>query len=566
MIQRIGFIEKLQIGGVQWRLFRDVRDQLFDEHGLKLEAWKRSGQATVVKSGSGRTIYFVRLPGINLYIKHFQARTFGSFLHYSILEGRASRECRLAQRVLRCGINTIEPLGLGERRRRGMLYESFLVTEAIPNSRTIFDVVEAAATDPKSMSPRQRRHIALELAKLVAGVHAQGLEHRDLHERNIVVQPREGEEFNFFLLDLHELRVHSELTWSKTMRELSRMGRYFTLRTSRSDRLRFFRHYCRFRDLPADRVDDLARLVESATDESRADFWRRRDTRRIHRNARIQRYSAPGVRAFAAQEVPEEVVRKLMADPDRPFETSLCRWWKLGRVTRVGEVHMPEVRPDETLIYKQHYFKGWHESLAALVRPNQANRAWNNGRALLLREIPTPKPLILIEKRIGGLAVTSYLVTERVPKGVPISQFLDESMPRLALPQRRQLLRGLMNQAANLLRLMHERRVTHNDLKASNVLVQPGVDPMRPNLCLIDLDSVQTWQKVPEARRLQNLTRFYVSFHKSRWLSLADRLRFLRIYSGGRWNRSDWKSIWRRIRAGANQKIERNLRQGRAVL
>lgn len=568
MIQPIGYSRKFVADGVGWEVFRDLRFQMFDANGFRLDHWKSTGQATVVKSGSGRTIYNVRLPDAHFYIKHFQAKTFGSFLHYSIREGRASRECHLAQFLMRCGINTIHPIALGERRRRGMLYESFLVTEAIPNGMTLFDLIERGdSAGNATRDQRLREHIAQELAKLIATIHQQGVEHRDLHERNIVIQPRDDREFNFFLLDLHELRVHKELPWASAVRELTRMGRYFTLRTSRADRLRFFKHYCRFRDLPKEKFRELALAVEAATDNSRADFWRRRDTRSAHKNPRINEYRSFGVRAFAQQDIPESVVRDLMADPDRPFDNPVIHWWKQGRGTRVAELQMPSIRPDASLIYKQHYFKGWHESFAALFHYNQANRAWYNGASLLLREIPTPKPLILIEKQIGGMPVTSYLVTERVPEGQPISQFLESRMPTLTQPERRQLLRELMRQAANLLRMMHDRRVTHNDLKASNILVQPGDHPTRPRLCLIDLDSVQTWQNVPPRRRLQNLTRFYVSFHHSRWISLTDRVRFLRLYYRSQFHRSDrWKDAWRVIEAGAKQKIERNLRQGRSVL
>src|SRR5690606_733935 len=122
-------------------------------------------------------------------------------------------------------------------------------------------------------------------------------------------------------------------------------------------------------------------------------------------------------------------------------------------------------------------------------------------------------------------------------------------------------------EAAMLLRRLHERRVTHRDLKASNILVSTTDDLARPKLWLIDLDGVQTWQTVPEKHRLQNLTRFYVSFHRSPWITLPDRLRFLRIYLGRNFrDRARWKQLWHRILDQAERKIRRNLRQGRSVV
>ena len=228
---------------------------------------------------------------------------------------------------------------------------------------------------------------------------------------------------------------------------------------------------------------------------------------------------------------------------------------------------LPTIRSTETLIYKQYYFKGWHESLAALFRPNQATRAWTCGAALLLRELPTPRPLALIQRLRFGMPIASYLITERVPNADTILRYLDSRLPELPVAERRRVIRGVIAQAALLLRKLHDRGVTHRDLKASNVLVSPTDDLAHPRLWLIDLDSVQTWQTIPHGRRVQNLARFYVSFHQSPWITLTDRLRFLRLYlARGFSDKSGWKELWRSIRRQAERKIQRNLRQGRSVV
>jgi serine/threonine protein kinase len=234
----------------------------------------------------------------------------------------------------------------------------------------------------------------------------------------------------------------------------------------------------------------------------------------------------------------------------------------------VAAVDMPAIRRADPLVFKQYFFKGWHESLATVMRPNQAERAWNHGAALLLRELPTPRPLLLIHKIKAGLPVTSYLLSERVPGAKGLREYLEDGLEStIDASERRRIIVGVVEETARLLRSLHDRQVTHRDLKASNVLAEPTEDPAKPKLWLIDLDGVTTWQKVPEPHRVQNLARINVSFWRCPWLTNADRLRFLRLYMGRNYfDRTKRKRLWRSVDADSLAKIERNLRRGRTIL
>ncbi|MGL5096862.1 MAG: lipopolysaccharide kinase InaA family protein, partial [Planctomycetia bacterium] len=354
-----------------WVVHGNQRRKLFDQHGLRLDQWKQQGRATLVKTGAGRTIYRVRLPDLDLYVKHFQSTSLFNFLHQLVRRDRAEKEFELAGLLEQCGVPTIQPIALGERRRRGVLIDSYLLTKAIPDALTLYELIERCVMNGRSPLPASMRfQLTDALAQLTATIHDRGLEHRDLHEKNIMVQPQADGRFRLFLLDLHELRVHWRLSWPAARRELARMGRYFTLRTTATDRFRFFRRYAELRGFSRAEAHDLARDVEKQVVASRADFWRRRDTRRPNKSQRIRHYKMPGVEAFASPDLPAEIVEQLMKQPEQPFLNSVVRYWKNGRNTRVAEVALPQILNGRTLTYKQYYFKGWHESLAALVRKN----------------------------------------------------------------------------------------------------------------------------------------------------------------------------------------------------
>ena len=156
----------------------------------------------------------------------------------------------------------------------------------------------------------------------------------------------------------------------------------------------------------------------------------------------------------------------------------------------------------------------------------------------------------------------------------------------LAPSQHREALRRLIDQAAHLVRVLHERRLSHRDLKAANILVQsPSTSPERqrrdpvagaPGMCddsidqehlwLIDLVGVGRHRRLSQRRRIQNLARLNASFHGSATVTRTDRLRFLRVYLGwGLFGKQGWKKWWREIGATTRAKVERNAQRGRPL-
>jgi hypothetical protein len=112
---------------------------------------------------------------------------------------------------------------------------------------------------------------------------------------------------------------------------------------------------------------------------------------------------------------------------------------------------------------------------------------------------------------------------------------------------------------------MHDRQVSHRDLKAPNVLMA-GADPLAAEPVLIDLVGVETGRPVPEATRVRDLARLNASFLDSPIVSRTDRLRCLRAYlAWGLHGKGDWKSWWKWVGQATRAKAERNARVGRPL-
>ena len=107
---------------------------------------------------------------------------------------------------------------------------------------------------------------------------------------------------------------------------------------------------------------------------------------------------------------------------------------------------------------------------------------------------------------------------------------------------------------------MHDRAVSHRDLKAANVMLC-GSDPV-----LIDLVGVRTGVAVSFRQRAKELARLNASFLSASVVTRGERLRFLRAYlAAGPGRAEGWKDWWKAISAATAAKVAKNRRTGRPL-
>jgi hypothetical protein len=158
---------------------------------------------------------------------------------------------------------TARPLVVLHRRRHGLLYESYLLAEKIPEAVDLSRFV----TRLDGLPPAERRsslrlHID-RLARLVRELHRRHLSHRDLKAANVLVQTRQGEgqetkdesaspfllspaSFEgLWLIDLVGVRRLRRLSRRRRVQNLARLHASFHQHPTlaRTDKLRFLRVY-----------------------------------------------------------------------------------------------------------------------------------------------------------------------------------------------------------------------------------------------------------------------------------------------------------------------------------
>ncbi len=551
---------------------------LLGPHGLRLDEWLAAGEARVVKHAPHRTVYRVVLPGQDFFVKHYRGDR-KERLRSLFRPSKARAEYALTCETARRGVPTLEALGFGESTRADAP-ESFLLTRTLADAVPLADYLES--TLPRLPGPEQgrvRRALAEGLGAFLAGKHRAGLLHHDLHPGNLLVRFAAGGRVELFLIDLHAVRLGPPLPWPASLGNLVILNRWFALRCSRADRRRAWGAYCAARDDL--RLDErcAARRVEQATHTSFVRFAHTLDRRCLGGNRHFRKFRGPGVVGYATADLDPAALEALLAAGDGLFDDPRVRVLKKSRSSAVVETEASAAGRVRRVICKRFNATAWSDPLAALLRPTGALRSWVLGHGLRFRGLPTPRPLAVWHRTRMGLPTDGYLLMEKAPDAVELPRFV-RSLDAEPPAERRRRLRALLAETAGVVRMMHERNVSHRDLKAPNLLVSPADWTLgyrglcesahpggrRDRVWLVDLVGVRRHGRLGRARRVQNLARLNTSFLVTEGLTRSDRLRFLRTYLGwGLYGREGWKPWWKEVEARTREKVERNRRSGRVL-
>lgn len=569
-------LQEHSAGGQRWFVAPQWRDVLLDESGLRLAEWLNLGLAHVIKHGPHRTVYRVQLPQLDFYLKHYRLADGRAWLRQLVRPSKARREFSRALAVAECAVPTITPLALGENASSAGPGESFLLTHSLEDVEPLNVFLESTLPGlPAGTQARVRQALARVLGQLVARLHDAGIRHDDLHAANLLLQLKASDP-HLYLIDLHDVELGPPLAWAQSRDNLVILNRWFVLRASRADRLRFWRAYRAARSglpLSPDRHGALPRDLERRTWLSNLAFWERRDHRCLKENRYYQRLAAPGVWGYAVQELSAEALAPLLADPDGPFAAATTPLLAPQNAATPRVAVILKDSPSSTVvaldmyvdgnrypvIYKRFKATSWGDGPANLVRHSAALRSWVLGQGLRERCLPTARPLAVFHRRRAGLDWEGYLLTERVPDAEELHEYLAR-LGSLPPEECRRVLRRQIDQLARLVRGLHERRLSHRDLKAANILVSGEA------LVLVDLVGLRVCRWLSQRRRVQNLARLHASFWDNPLLTRTDKLRFLRVYQQwGLFGNFAWKIWWRDIAAATQAKIARNQRHGRKL-
>lgn len=198
-------------------------------------------------------------------------------------------------------------------------------------------------------------------------------------------------------------------------------------------------------------------------------------------------------RFFSLVRSEADFLAPLIADPDAWLEQGEAL--KRGRSATLAQVELE----GRKLVIKRYNIKGAGHALSRAWRPSRAWHAWIEAHRLRFLGIATPRPLALIERRLGPLRGRAWLVSEYC-EGPNLQTRLDGHAESGAPARVKEAVRALFARLA-------AERISHGDLKATNFLccgdelVVLDLDAMRRH------DSEAAWRKAwrkDRARFLRN--------------------------------------------------------------
>jgi len=493
--------------------------------------------------------------GPGLFVKRYKFRDLRDRIRHVFTPAKPEVEWRVCRALAAAGIRTCDVLAIGLRRIHGMPREGFLVSREIPSVVTLRQFLRAGGQDA-------RRSLVDELAEVTARLADAGFHHRDYHAGNILVRPDAAHGERLYIVDLHSIRIGRP-----RRRHMLRMLAMLDDSTrkvgaGREDRRAFLRAFLgRWQGGPGASDDSVRRWTWMARRAQRALHRRHMASRtrrcivrsslftpdraggyRLHRRRDFRAGTALDAverhRAALARNAPGcEVLRD-----GRKTQVTLCPCDAVPPLAGVRPAPDDRVGPGRVCV-KAFVRAGPVQRLKDLLRPrSRARRAWIASHGLHVRGIPAPRPLALLERRIGA---ADYLITEAIPHDGDLGELAARGLPAGAWRRR------LGCAIAGLLDRLAREEVRHPDTKPTNFLVGGQGDEVR--LHLVDLDRMRFGTPATARTWIKNLAQLNAGLPAD--VTLLDRMRCLRDCSRGRWGRAERLRIARQVHSLS---LERN--------
>ena len=397
------------------------------------------------------------------------------FSHKLSAKRHLRREWRGLNNLARRNLNVPKPLFYGQTEDGQWV----VVAEKITDSSTALEAFQ------KIHDSTEKLDLLILVGKELAKQHIKGVMQKDLHLENFLLQDNE-----VFLLDVGQIRFYRcELGRKSSITQLAMLAAWLS-DNQKEDINRLCKQYYKVRGWNFEKSDQtIFRKYLSVCRKRAISKGLKKSLRTSKRFIKVRdgQYIAVFDKSFCRDAEPFDFIERIDALMDN------------GNILKNGNTcYVSHLRwNSKDVVVKSYNHKGIIHSLRHTIKKSRARRCWLNGHRLGIHNIATPKPLAYIEQRRGLLTWKSYLVTEYI-EGLSLYNYLrDENVPQ----EKR---KTAMQQVKNLLDKLARYRITHGDLKHTNILITKN-GPV-----LTDLDSMQfhKYNLTFRIKRVKDLLRF----------------------------------------------------------
>jgi len=320
-----------------------------------------------------------------------------------------------------------------------------IVVEKINNAQTAVELIN------QTTNPTDKKELQLRICRELARQNSKGVVQDDLHLGNFLLSDNK-----VYALDAGQIRfVRSGLARKVSISQLASL-------------------VCCFGDIDADSIELIC------AEYSKARGWHFSDSdrklfnkalaahkRKIIRKAlkKTLRNSSRFVR-FRTKDYTAVFDKTFRVDCETEFIKQLDSLMDGGDILKKGNTcYVSRLSyHGRDIVIKRYNNKGRFHSLRHTIKGSRARAGWLNAHLLGILNIAAPRPLAFIENRKGPFLWNCYLVTEYV-KGQNLFYFLRDTKANC---QKRP---ELAKQMVTVLNKLAQHRISHGDLKHSNILI-----------------------------------------------------------------------------------------------
>lgn len=456
----------------------------------------------VIKESIWRWAALLRLPnGRRFFLKRDKTKGWMEGLKYLFSPSKGQKEFLIASQLEKWSLNIPNPLGWMERVRKGLVRESYYLSEAIGTGVSFIEEVA------KSKEP----HSIIELAMTVRKFQEAGLFHQDLHGGNFLWKG----DF-LFLTDLHRAQIVKPLSLNQRLWDLSHLFHSLRSMWGEEEQLQFLNQYFEGRFDDSQKREILHQKIHPVMGRLQKRQWRSRTKRCLKESTEFTVQKEKGIRYFHRKDFPLDRLKRVMEEHrdlvrERPF--SLIKYSPEVIVSILND-------EGERICLKQFCYPHFWGQVKEHFRRSKGLKAWMAANGTRARGIPSLKPLALVERKNWIGLKESFLFMETLADDQEMDRYIlkgfaDLNKKRLFIKTFARWLDGL-----------HKMSLYHKDMKTCNILVSERGETW--GFHLLDFEDIRMNEKVNWKKLFRNFLQLNTSTPKV--MTRVDRFRFFREY------------------------------------
>ena len=516
--------KNVKCNSANWTLRKDVAVSMIESICEKTKDPVRHPEIRMIKDNNVRSVFFCETGDktySEVFIKLYKCSA-GDAVKHIFIPSKALSEWKTLREFEKKKLPCPKPLAFSEKKTCGVLTESYLVTEALTGAVPFNEYV-------KTMSDGfSKKKVLIKLLAIMIGMlHKSNIFYRDLHAGNILIKAGGGGNPELFFIDLHRAAVLPGLMQWMRIRDLAQLCN--SLPGSKTDKLSFLNEYCGEYHLSENAFRKLQKKLYNK--RSKLDFRRiiSRSKRCLKNSSVFEKRSDRDMLYFGRKDFGLDAALDVLSsktDGDITVKKTLKSVITI-RKTKNGQI----------LCVKRFQCNGYKYLAKNLFRKTRAMKSWIAANAFMVRGVETPLPLAIVENKTGMLCAESFFITRWLPEVSELNDYIG------SLEQGKNK-NAFIKAFALTIRVLHEKKILHADLKSNNILVSDkGANEW--NFFFVDLDRVYFNKKLKFIRKANNLAQINASV--SSFMTPKDRLKFFRFYAMGTAAFADRKKYYTKI-------------------